>query len=127
LTASLSGESTLEGTGVRLSTYYSIPFAYGFSIPLGDYYQWFGNRLSAIHTVAIKHKAPVDTFENADVRIYLFPSVLPELSQASTDRIDDSENGRIMIRLGSRSVIIESSDLGSATVMTILATINSGK
>ncbi len=115
----LTGEKLLTGS----VTYWNEALWYGFSLPKWAYYSWEGSRDGAAHSVAVKMGTGVTTFEEADVRIWFYPSkILPELEDGNAI-YQDRTTPFTFVRIGSGCVRIEW-DPKSIAVKTIVDTLN---
>lgn len=58
----------------KVSVYENKDFGYGFQMPYGAYWQGFGERDGAKHSVGISRTAAPASFESSDVKLWYYPN-----------------------------------------------------
>lgn len=107
-TVSATGISADRPTPAGYVAYDNTAIGYGFDMPRNSYYQGFGARDGATHTVAVSVGTGVTTYEDATIRVLYYNSVLAPLSSSSVDMVKDAATGRIYVRLdGNKTVVVE--------------------
>ena len=107
----------------KRTSYYNAAYNYSFSVPIWDYYAGFWAQNWASHTVGISSGTGVDTFENAQVKIYYYKDIVPELKNVTNGILQ--VGNKTYLKLENGSVLIDG-DTSSKTVGTIIATIKNG-
>ena len=117
-----SDSGSAAGTGLQM--YVNANFNYRFSLPKNVYYQAFGAQDGANHTVAVNVGTGVTDFASAGVKVYFYSKVLPQLSgKTAGTAVTDTANGQVFVRGTNSSLMVESDNLNSITVETILQTV----
>lgn len=113
--------SAASASGLQL--YFNANYKYGFSLPKNAYYQAFGWQDNAVHTIAINIGTGITDFTSSAIRIYFYNTILPQAGGQTGAITKDSANGQWFVRGNTSTLMIESNDLNSTTVNTILQTL----
>lgn len=104
--------------------YQNRDFGYSFDLPNNLYYSGFGSQAGAQHTVGIQTSTSPDTLASATTRVYYFGrKILSEVS-STVPLYQDPAGKYLVVLLDEKySIKIESEDIRSEIVQTILQTL----
>ncbi|HRI35826.1 MAG TPA: hypothetical protein PK765_01865 [bacterium] len=121
-------ESPSAVISTSVATYDNPVVGYGFDMPKSSYYQGFGARDGAVHSVAVQAGTGVTTFEDATVRVLLYRSILEPLMENGRKIISDEESGRVYVRIGTgMTAVVEASSMDDPTARVIVESLREAR
>ncbi len=90
-------------------------------MPITSYYQGFGAREGAVHSVGIRTGTGMDAFSDADVQVLLYSELLTPLRGNARLTVTDGDEGVVYYRLpDDRTVIIRAEHIDDPIVTRVV-------